>query len=451
MDGTDDGATALGYRELVAHLEPETEEGARRLSHLLRHGPLEVVDIEQELLTAAASCVDPDVADRCHVATGAAALQRRDAPAAYERFVAVLARRRGKRDKQEARALTNVALLQHQDSRYHEAFVLAGCARRIWTELGDTKGRVVTSLIRANSLDDFGIAEGVRRELDEVDAGLAELGGAPELMRFRVGSLVQRIQLLREEGDVAGALSLLPVLLEMASDTPWYRGLQAEVLLDAGRPEESAELLSSVGGWSPDRRSRAVNWLGLRARVALACGDHDGFRELGRRTLELAEEAIHDLGTHHFGAEALVPGFETVGDSESAERAIEIAAAEHLHRIASLHRVAGELPELQEIDAADLSVLQHAQSVLQERHARTLKRLSEWLEVGVTTGDPDALLLFPEDDDRIRICAWCTRLADRSGTWVHLAHLVLPEGPFQITHGICDGCAATVRANHLHS
>lgn len=431
------------YRKLIDRLQPETPEGVRRLDYMLAHGSTDVVEIEEPLVRAAETCPDVDVADRCRLAAAAAALQRRDAETARRRFTDLLARRRGSGDRIESRALINLALIGQSDERRHEAFVLAGHALPICERNGDVAGIVVCELVRGGALLEFEDLESAETALQRVTDLLDRLDEA-DRSRFRgalEGLRVQRLQQLgREEDAVEGVRRLQ----QLEPGNPWWVGYEADLLLGIGRPAEALAGLERVRVPFLERPTSAIRWHEMRARAAHALRDDATFGTEAALALQLAEDAATEFGAHHFWVQNLLRAFEERGDEAAVRRAIEIGATEYLLRIVSATREAAEIEELRRIDPADGAVLQRAVERLRERHAAFLARLAEMLGQLLERGDASVGALFSEEG-QVRVCAWCGRLRTAEGLWVHLAHLVVEDDPFSVTHGICSDCASTLR------
>jgi hypothetical protein len=51
------------------------------------------------------------------------------------------------------------------------------------------------------------------------------------------------------------------------------------------------------------------------------------------------------------------------------------------------------------------------------------------------------LLVHPEKDGLVVICAWCESVRTSEDVWLPIGHFVPRAGPVAVTHGLCPPCA----------
>ncbi|MCB9915536.1 MAG: hypothetical protein H6828_10360 [Planctomycetes bacterium] len=350
-------------------------------------------------------------------------------------------------------ALLNLSLVYFFLGRYFESLVLSG--------------RAVTHALQTGEAALAGLGHARRGmvlfRVGEYERALRELEQPPELARAAKletnGALVLavtwlwRSRLAAAQGEVADALAHALVALDHTERMDPSRSGKLRYMIEGDRlsleyalqPARRRELLEAL-----ERRAAAphseVDWmiparleaLRLRMRYELdEVGDRASALLCARELLdEYPVQLRRDALIEEASDLARVLG-EEFGAPDLARHAYELAAAASLRRIAEVHQVTLELPELSAATPEDWEVLANYRRRLVDAHAT----LSATIRAVLDAGHP-ALDLLRTGEAQVRACAWCLRISTRDGRWLPLAQFLPSELDFEVTHGICADCSA---------
>jgi hypothetical protein len=435
----------LAHRD---HLEPDTAEGSRRVWFVLEHVPRSTEGLENLFVTAAATSPEADTADRALVAAAALAVRRHDFATTYRRLREALVRRRGSDTAIERAACINLAAALRMEHRHAEALLVARRAATMAVSDDEARGRAAATSILANTLIDLGEPAIAARVTADLAGMVPENPGDAGSVAVRLTVAWLRAEVAHHSGRFDEAIWRLDAM--HARENPrsparraGYARYRARVLLDAGRASEAALAVRQARDAHDAGDRQDVPLAILEARVGAALDDLDAARERAEHALAVAERLSDEPGPHRARLSDLVSLFRRLGDPERERRCLELVATERLEQLVRADRSARNLPELTgEIGAEDRAILRRVRERALVESRDTLAAFARLLAPEIRNGGAAGLVLAPGDDDLIRVCAWCARVAGRDGRWLPLGHLIPASGPLRATHGMCPDCLA---------
>ncbi len=436
--------TYLAHRE---HLEPQTPEGTERLRFLLEHVPRTTTGLEDVFARAAAVALDADVADRALIAAAAYALQRSDSETAFVRLRDALRRRRGSNTTLERSACINLARALQVENRNTEALLVARRAVSLAVSENDPHGTIAARCVLAAALVDLGELARAITVTDSIGVLLPE-GDDAQSIAVRAILARLRADIAHRDGRLDEAIWRLEVQFARENSHDAARRVEhqkhrARMLLEAGRTGAASHAVRLARAATPDGGRKDAYFAVIEAQIAVAEDDIVAARELARRAFDDLAALADTPGPHRFWTGKLADVFTRLGDVDRARRCLEILATERLDQVARVDRSARDIPELTgEISPEDRLILRHARERALIESRDTLAAFASLLAPAIRDGDVRALTLVAADDDMIRVCASCARVAGRDGRWLPLGHMIPESGAIRATHGMCPDCVA---------
>ncbi|MCC7139817.1 MAG: hypothetical protein IT460_15445 [Planctomycetes bacterium] len=363
----------------------------------------------------------------------------------------LLTEARGRHAGNHARALSTLTTLYGRAGRYLEAHTLglhlASLARSVGPAadraLAFALARVCGALSQLRIEDSLGEALlELRQVLDRQPTPLDNLE-----LEYHVAAGVHATllgEVTRARAHVEAYRRILATV--QAPDTVYRWALtmaDARVLLLEGRAEEARVRLAELGAGVPEPEFGRLQALVLEVEIATALRDATTALRAGREALErmagvdrssfLAADYVHQGGL-------LARACERLGALDLAQQAYDRMAAAVLVSLEQVDECARWLPELGPAVSDDAAPLSRARKKFVREQKTLLGRVARLLE---SQGESRirALLVHPDKEGHVAICAWCESVRTAEDVWLPIGHFVPRSGPFEVTHGMCPPCA----------
>ena len=385
------------------------------------------------------------------VAAARVAERAGDRALAVARLREVTVAARGSGGRAERAAWSNLAWLCVNDGREAEALLAARRAQALMRAAGDPWGEAVV-------LDLLGHLYGWAEDR----ASVVATADALDALRDRVGR--ERARSLRSivarhravachlEGDAEAALRWVDAAADDldSSAFPGLVGglwlLRVDVLLDARRADDVAALLRAG---PPPSTAGQVERLVVEARLALATGAPEADAAVARALEHVESRArgapppARQLRAAVEGATALrgLPGGEAL-----VTRAYDAAAGAALERLVELDAFRRGLEPAAGVAPEDLRLLDDLRQRLLRDHAALAEAVARRLDA--PGGDGPLVTHLDARDGLVCVCAWCQRVRGADRRWLPVQQFLplVPWGRLSVTHGLCEECAAGLRA-----
>lgn len=462
-----DAATTVGlvprrnalevYRALADDVARDGAHADRRLRLLWeRDGRRDA--IVAHLATRVAAGGDPGhdtgLAALAEVVAAECVAEAQDHERAEALLVALLARHRGEENDVELRCASSLAEVYRRQGRDYETLILA---------------RRTLALAQARDRADFMAMAAFRlvetlAELDEWEAhapALVSFGAAMARVGERAGEPLwlvlwaHRAEVAVRDGDVEAADRAGAELEARCRRTPlggraeeWVPCLLARVDLTAGRVDAARARLDALAADRTARTDDALLTELLWARQARRPDVAGAVATEFLARLERPPAGSRAAGRVLRATRELVEHFSfPPADPDALRRTYDVAGAAILERMAQLDRALRMVPELSVAEPEDRRTLERSRARFQVEQVAVLDGVAAVLarRLHVTEAPlPD----FDRDGRRLRVCAWCRRVAMANGTWLPVGHYLpsrLPDrAGLHLSHGICPDCIPTI-------
>jgi tetratricopeptide (TPR) repeat protein len=397
-----------------------------------------------------AASPDPALRSAARVAAGRAALERgRDIEAARLCRQALLDTW-GTGGPTELAACENLARVCLRQRRIYESLVLARRACGLAESLEESETHVHARLHLAAVLFDLG---DVGRATEALSRAEDEVARLPAEARVHHRRNVERLrtEMALHLGALEAAFHHLDVLagLPGSADDGTTLTLEARLLVEAGRYDEARDVLIRTAMGARRSASSSYERDLLDARCLLVLRGPGIARDAGCALLARLETR---------GREDLSPGrrmelaeelgrllIDRCSAPVEARRAFDFAGAAALERMEEFERFLRALPQLQTADVEDRAILEDFRERFFLEHHELLGAVNRLFQEAT----PAARVFggaTQESQRIVAICAWCERLRGPEGVWIPFRRFRAPEGPVEVSHGICGSCYETVIA-----
>lgn len=391
---------------------------------------------------------DPELRLDAKNALASAAVVSGDDDEGSRLFRQVLERTWGAGTHVERVACVNLAMILARQRRLVEAFALSRRACRLAMDTAEPLGICLAHAQLAKMLVELGDHDGFREAVDtavrhcpELDETLA--GWVPHLLAgLRAEVALQQGDLAAAERFMTEALDHPDVIAEVVDM------MRVQFLRRAGRPAEALSVVREAllaGPTEPSYRLRFQGeWL-------MCLVDLDDLPALHRRAsaclAEMAKEGRRcgsPTWRMRVGEAVGAALAKSAGHGGEARRAFEIAAVAALERSWESKLFFQEFPQLEDMEAEDVAVLQAHGERFRSEHLELLAAMRTLLRDGVRY---DAFADTRGEQFFVSVCAWCNHVRGPDRVWVPLDSFAAPETDLEVTHGICTACAESLRAD----
>ncbi len=403
------------------------------------------------MATAPPDPLTPTPEFQARVVRGRELAERGEFEAAEAAFLALLAQARGSHAGDHARALASLATLYGRAGRFLEAHALAsrlaGLARAHGAAADGTLAfalaKVCGSLSQLHQVGPLreALAE-LRRVLDRHAAPLPNLE-----LEYHVAAAARATT----TGELASARAHVEAYRRAlhASGAPaevyrWALTMaEGRLLVREGRAEEALRVLAGLGAGTTVPAFAPLHGFVLEVEVHVALRRRPAALEAAGRALDVLASIDRApylaAGVVHQG-NLLAQALEACGEDALARRAYDLMAAAVLVNLRQVEACVRLLPELGLADDESRATLGRFRKQFLREQRTLLGRVAALLSRGPGF-EARALLTLPGREAFVPVCAWCESVRSASGAWLPLGHYVPREGPFELTHGICPGCA----------
>ena len=221
--------------------------------------------------------------------------------------------------------------------------------------------------------------------------------------------------------------------------------LEADLLRQEGDPEAALEVLDSVPAIDASAPLEGVYIRAVRMDILERLGRHDEAAAEALRLLDALQVDAPRAGVGELSIDLAMDAGACLARSPShpfeAQRAYDLAASITLQRIRELDVCARAVPELSTLPDDDRAWISELRTLYRKQQQELLAHVADLLKEA--RGDEAAFLhAGGPDGSLVRICAWCSRVGTREGSWLPLAHYIPADQDIMVTHCICPECRA---------
>lgn len=366
-------------------------------------------------------------------------------------FRTLLTEARGRHTGNHARALATLTTLYGRAGRYLEAHTLGLHLATVARSVGPAADRTLAFALSrvCGALCQLRIADALEESLRELRAALdrSPIPLSNLELEYHVAAGAHATMV----GDAARARAHIEAYRQIlgtvrAPDDVYRWALtmaDGRVLLLEGRAAEARALVERLAADAPSPEFGRLHSLVLEVEIGASLGERARAIDAGREALArmagvdrasfLAADYVHQ-------GDLLARAFERLGELELAHEAYDRMAEAVLVSLEQVDECARWLPELGPGTSEANAPLSRARKQFLREQQALLGRVARLLERHDDSRIRD-LLVHPEKDGLVVICAWCESVRTSEDVWLPIGHFVPRAGPFAVTHGLCPPCA----------
>ncbi|MCG3133356.1 MAG: hypothetical protein HMLKMBBP_00501 [Planctomycetes bacterium] len=446
------GIALLVYTAARHDLDPGCAADCARMARVIAEGPaMTCADVLPAMVERA---VDRELAECARIVLAQRDLVAGDLAKAEEAYVRGMRMSVGRWPVLRANAAAGYARFCLDAGRDVEALVLSRRAADASEALGDAFGAAFARLVEAHVLRNLEDWPRLSTLLDRIRAEtpLLPLHGRA-LMTFGVlpisadlalgeGRLDDAVRWIREAERAAKTYEANAWrdadVNHVLGDVALRRGLFGEALA------EYEAALPALADCDDMRLDVATG----RVRAMAALG-HPGTADAAAAWLADLEAVFVRGSAYGIVFRAATAGgraLAATGRHDDLSRAAyRLAASAALARLREIEAFVTAFPEYASPTAEERDIVL-AHRARTESHAEALRTaVAALLEEEIAAGRTPLASLTPPTG-LVASCAWCSRLRNLDGAWLHLPESLpsLPEGAVLVTHAICGECSASV-------